>query len=317
MRTSMRLDRERTRRTLTFWLRPAFVLRGLTRFQRIAGFDRAVALAAGALTALIPLAIVASAVLPHVDAAVAARTIINRYGLTDGGADAVRNVLSPSGGAGTDVSVIGAVLLVLAMLSFSRGIQRLFEQAWELRPLGVRNTANDLIWIAGLVVYLAFSWWIHGLIDHGRVQIVANAVLAPVTAIFLLWSGLVLSAKRLERATLRPFAILGAVLLAGYLIGAALYLPHLFSSYASRYGVIGAVLAMISSLFGLMVVLVASAALGREVFEELSRIRRGERPPEDEVRREWNALLDELRSHWQTLREQVDRRRHKASRGGR
>jgi hypothetical protein len=34
---------------------------------------------------------------------------------------------------------------------------------------------------------------------------------------------------------------------------------------ASRYGVIGAVLAMISALFGIMVVLVASAAAGRVV----------------------------------------------------
>jgi hypothetical protein len=33
-------------RTLTFWLRPAFVLRVLNRFQLIAGFDRAMALAA-------------------------------------------------------------------------------------------------------------------------------------------------------------------------------------------------------------------------------------------------------------------------------
>jgi hypothetical protein len=99
------------------------------------------------------------------------------------------------------------------------------------------------------------------------------------------------------------------VLLAIYLIGAAVYVPHLFSTYASRYGVIGAVLAMISTLLGMMVVLVASAAIGREVSEELSRIRRGEPPPEDEVRREWNALVDELRSRWQTLREQLDRRR--------
>ena len=32
-------------RLLTFWLRPAFVLRALTRFQRMVGFDRAIALA--------------------------------------------------------------------------------------------------------------------------------------------------------------------------------------------------------------------------------------------------------------------------------
>ena len=49
-------------RTLTFWLRPEFVLRVVSRFQKVAGFDRAIALASGALTATIPLTIVASSV---------------------------------------------------------------------------------------------------------------------------------------------------------------------------------------------------------------------------------------------------------------
>ena len=63
-----------------------------------------------------------------------------------------------------------------------------------------------------------------------------------------------------------------------YSMGAAVYVPHLFSSYATRYGVIGAVFAMISSLFCMMVVVVASAASGREVYEELAASARGERP---------------------------------------
>ena len=48
-----------------------------------------------------------------------------------------------------------------------------------------------------------------------------------------------------------------------------MYAPHLFSSYATRYGVIGAVFVMISALFGFMVLVVASAALAREVTDEL------------------------------------------------
>ena len=55
------MNRERVVRTLTFWLRPEFVLRVVNRFQKVAGFDRSIALASGALTALIPLTIVASA----------------------------------------------------------------------------------------------------------------------------------------------------------------------------------------------------------------------------------------------------------------
>jgi hypothetical protein len=68
---------------------------------------------------------------------------------------------------------------------------------------------------------------------------------------------------------------------------------------------------MITTLFGLMVVLVAGATLGREVAEELDRIRRGERPPEDEVRQEWDALVRELRLRGETVRRHLHRARRK------
>lgn len=310
MTAGTRVDRERIGRILTFWLRPAFVLRVLGRFQRVAGFDRAIALASGALTALVSLAIIASAILPRVDARDVAHTIIARYGLTGRGAQAVRDVFSPAGGTSTDLSLLGVFLLLVAVLSFSRGVQRLVEQTWELRPLSVRNTLNDLVWIIGLVCFVAFSWWIRSLIDDSRLQVLANLVFIIPGALFLAWSGRVLSARRIPWRSLVPFAIVGAALLALAAIGSAAYVPHLFSSYASRYGAIGAVLAMISALFALMLVVVASAVIGREVADELDRIRRGERPPEDEVRREWAAILDGARSRWQSLRDRVEHVRH-------
>jgi len=73
--------------------------------------------------------------------------------------------------------------------------------------------------------------------------------------------------------------------------------------------VIGAVFAMISVLFCGMVTLVASAAAGREVGDELGRIRRGERPAENEVQRQWDEITAQARSRWDTLRIQVQRRR--------
>ena len=309
--TKFSVDHERIVRTLTFWLRPAFVLRVLNRFQLIAGFDRAMALASSALTALVPLAVLAGAVLPHVQAEGVANWVINRYALTGAGAEAVRDALAPSTATNTDVGLIGALLLVIAILSFARAMQRLFERTWELPPLSVRNTFNDLLWIAGLVAYLVISGVAHREIGTSRVQVGANLLLTPLTAIFLAWSGMVLSSRRIAAKAVAPFAIVASLALAVYFAGAAVYVPHLFSSYASRYGAIGAVFAMISALFGFMVALVASAALGREVVDELNRIRAGERPPDDEVRREWDALITEARSRWQTLREQIDRIRGK------
>ncbi len=294
--------RERILRTLTFWLRPEFVLRVLNRFQKIAGFDRAVALASASLTATIPLLIVTSAAVSQLGGKGTADRIIDRYELTGGGAEAVRDVFAPPSGVSTSLGVLGFLFLLVAVLSFGRAVQRLFEQTWELKPLSVRNTLNGAQWIAMLALYLGITGAIHGALGRGRLELTAALLDAPVTAAFLLWSGWVLSAKRIARGDLLPFAILGAVLLAAYSVAATVYVPGLFNTYATRYGVIGAVFAMISALFCVMVVIVGAASVGREVALELDRIRRGERPADDEVRRQWGEITADARARWQTVR---------------
>jgi uncharacterized BrkB/YihY/UPF0761 family membrane protein len=266
-----RVDRERVVQSLTFWLRPEFVLRVVNRFQKVAGFDRAIALASGALTATIPLTIVASAVASELGGKDTAERIIERYDLTGGGAEAVKDIFAPPGGSSTSIGILGFLFLMVAVLSFTRGVQRLVEQTWELEALSVRNTFNGLLWIGGLVLYLALSGILHAVLGRSRLELSAALLGAPVTAAFLVWSGRVLSAKRIEREDLLPFGILGAALLALYSVGATVYVPHLFSSYATRYGVIGAVFALISAFFCVMVVVVGSAAAGREIDDELGR----------------------------------------------
>jgi uncharacterized BrkB/YihY/UPF0761 family membrane protein len=306
-----RLNRERVRRTLTFWLRPEFVLRVVNRFQKVAGFDRAIALASGALTALIPLTIVTSAVTSQLGGKGTAERIIDRYELTGGGAEAVEDVFAPPSGTSTSLGIIGLLFLMVAVLSYTRGVQRLFEQTWELDPLGVRNTFNGLLWIGGLALYLGFSGALHAALGRSRLELSAALLATPLSAVFLVWSGEVLSAKRIGRRELLPFGIFGAVVLALYSVGATVYVPHLFSSYATRYGVIGAVFAMISALFCVMVVVVGAAAAGREISGELGRIRRGERPAEDEVRRQWDEITGQARSRWETLHERRRTRHEK------
>src|SRR3954469_18717556 len=308
-RERRRLDRKRVVRSLTFWLRPEFVLRVVNRFQKLAGFDRSIALASGALTATIPLVVVTSAVSSQLGGKGTAERIIDRYALTGGGAEAVSDIFSPPSGSSTSLGIIGFLFLMVAVLSFSRAVQRLFEQTWELKPLSVRNTSNGLLWIGGLSVYLALSGVFHAALGHSRLELTATLLATPLSAVFLAWTGWVLSAKRIARQALVPFALLGSALLALYSVGAAVYVPHLFSTYATRYGVIGAVFAMISALFCVMVVLVGSSAAGREVEIELDKIRRGEQPPEDEVRREWDMVIADAKSRWEVGRQQFDERR--------
>jgi membrane protein len=310
-----RMNRERVVRALTFWLRPEFVLRVVNRFQRVAGFDRSIALASGALTATIPLTILTSALATELGGKDTAERIIDRYDLTGGGAEAVTDIFAPPSGTSTTLGVAGFLFLIIAVLSFSRAVQRLFEQTWELEPLSVRNTFNGLLWIGGLTAYLSASGFIHAALGRSRLELSAALLAAPLSAVFVIWSGRVLSARRIPRRHLIPFGILGSALLAVYSVGATVYVPHLFSTYATRYGVIGAVFAMISALFCVMVVLVGSAAAGREVHDELNRIGRGERPAEDEVRRQWDEVTAAARSRWETLRDRIDERRRRRRAG--
>jgi uncharacterized BrkB/YihY/UPF0761 family membrane protein len=296
------IDRERVVSTLTFWLRPRFILRVINRFQRIAGFDRAIALGSSALTAIIPLAIVTSAISSRLGGKDTAERIIERYDLTGGGAEAVQAIFAPASGPSTSLGLVGFLFLLLAVLSFTRTVQRLFEQTWELKPLSVRNTINGLIWIGGLTVFIAASGLIRGVFGRSDLELTATIVTAPLTAAFLVFSGSFLSARRITRLDLIPFAVIGAAASAIYSVGASVYLPHLFSTYATRYGVIGAVFALISALFCIMVVVTAAAAAGREVSLELERIRRGERPADDEVRRQWDEITAQARARWKGLR---------------
>ncbi|WP_190014579.1 YihY/virulence factor BrkB family protein [Streptomyces lucensis] len=304
------INRERLVRTLTFWLRPAFALRVLNRFQKVVGFDRSMALASSALTALVPLGILAGAVLSNLVPHDTAERIIRRYGLTGAGAQAVDDLFSPAENASGGAGVFGLVFLTISVLSFARALQRLFEQTWQLRPLSVRNSRNGLYWILTLGGYVLVTGWISAALGGRRtLNLVPALVEAPVTAVFLVWSGWILSAKRIAWIELIPFGVTAAVLATLYSWGAALYMPHLFNTYASRYGVVGAVFAMLSALFAAMFLLVVSAALGRETAEELTRIRQGRRPSDHEVRQQWENVVEQTRSQWRSVRKHVSRPR--------
>ncbi|RAG87396.1 hypothetical protein DN069_01820 [Streptacidiphilus pinicola] len=266
------------------------------------------ALASSALTALVPMALLVASIAARFVPKDLADRIVSRYDLTGGGADAVRSMFSYTQGPGGSLSVFGSLFLIISALSFARASQRLFEQTWELSPLSVRNSLNGLLWLLALVVYGAAVGWLDAALG-GRLALAARACEVPLTAAFLVWSGWILTARRLPWPDLIPFGVSAALLSALYSFASAVYLPRLFSSYATRYGSLGAVFALITALFGAMLTLVAASALGREVHDELDRIGRGEAPPDGEIRQEWATVVGLARERWETAREDLARRR--------
>jgi uncharacterized BrkB/YihY/UPF0761 family membrane protein len=303
----MKLDRERVLRSLTFWLRPDFLLRCLRRFQQIEGFDRAIALASLTFSALIPLGIVVSGALSDHNIG---DHLVERFGLEGNGATAVNDLFDTGEDLASSFSVFSAFLLLVTILSFSRAIQRMFERTWELPPLSVRNTKNGLIWMCGLVVYAVITGVVRANYNSGVLEILTGTVLGLLSVVFVVWSGELLSNRRIRRHELLPAAILVAAVGGLMAIAGDIYVPRLFNSYADRYGAVGAVFALISWLFILMVGLVAAVAVGREVSSELDAIGRGEKPSNEQIEAEWaqvRAQAHEARrrvSDWRAERKQ-------------
>lgn len=307
----MQVPPNRILRELFFWLRPDFILRCLRRFQALEGFDRAIALASSAFTATIPLTILVGAILPSADAA---DSIINRYDLSSEGAQAVRDAFAPAQGSDAGLGVFSAFLLLFAVLSFARAVQRLIERAFELKPLSLRNTRNAALWIAGLVAFGLAEGLLAFVFENGILNVLGLAANGVLAVAFLVWTGRLLSANRVSDRDLLPMAILVSLGLVAYGVVSDVWVPRMFDSYASRYGVIGATFAIISALFGAMFIVVVMTAVGREVADEWERVRRGERPPEDAVQREWEALMNDLRARrdvW--LESRRERKEHAAA----
>ena len=149
-----------------------------------------------------------------------AERIIARYELTGGGAEAVRDVFLRPSGASVSLSVIGAFFLLVAVLSFARAMQRLFEQTWELKPLSVRNTFNGLLWVSGFLAFTVLGTAIHAVLGRGVLELTAAVVNMPVSAVFLAWERLDPSGERISLRALVLFAVVGSVALAIYSVGA-------------------------------------------------------------------------------------------------
>jgi membrane protein len=243
----------------------------LERLVAVQAVDRGVALGAQAFSALFPLLIVYSAVVPLADAHDFAQQIIDRLKLSGAAAQSVREAVAPPSTLSQSITVLGFLLVVASALSLARALQRLYELSYELPSAGIRGTPWHLLWILlipvyislrPLVVELAGGWW----------HIAGSLILG--FAVWLL-TPYVLLGRRLAWQRLLPSAVLAALgmtALAGFSI---VYLPHTISSSAQQFGTIGVAFALLSWLVLAGFVLVGSATGGAAALQWLEGRRPG------------------------------------------
>ena len=165
----------------------------------------------------------------------------------------------------------GILLLIVSALSFTRSIQRMYEQAWNLPPLGVRATPGGLQWLFVIVVWATLFAAIRRAVVNATgpagavtIVLVGNTVLWLITPILLL-------SRRVPWRRLLPTAILTAVAMTAISAWSLIYMPHLISKDSARYGPIGLALALVSWLVIVGFAIVLCTALGAEISESNPR----------------------------------------------
>jgi len=230
----------------------------VVRFLALQGIDRAVALAAQAFTALVPLMIVYSAVV-QADGRDFAGRIVTDFHLHGSAARAVRSAFAPAGEVAGQTSALGGLLLVVSALSFTRALQRLYQLTWDQRPLGLSAAKWGLAWLVMVVTVVTFRPLVlYGV--HGFWRLVLS--LAFAAAVWLI-TPYVLLGRRVGWRRLMPTALMTAVGITVLSISSALWLPRTIVSSAEQFGVIGVAFALLSWLVAVGVVLVGAAACGR------------------------------------------------------
>lgn len=252
-------------RVIAGWRRrveSTFVGRCLGTFLDLQGIDRAMALAAQAFTALIPLLLLVSTLAAGSDGVAAA--LIRRFHLTGDGAQAVQVLFSGSGIGGT--GALSVVLLVFSGVSLTRRLQRMYLQAWRLDPRpGLRGQLNAGLGLAAMVVEFGLLSLVRSLEAQLRG---AGGLGWPLTFLagFLLWTSIpwLLLDRRIPWRRLLPAGVLTALCVSVYGLATTIYMPPLIESYSRRYGIFGVTLALVGWLLAIALIVVAATVVAAE-----------------------------------------------------
>jgi membrane protein len=239
----------------------------IARFLSVQGIDRAMAIAAQAYSAFLPAVIVYASVLPRADNEDFADVLVDRFDLSGAAATSVQQAFAPAGAVESSITGIGVVLLLVSALSFTRGLQRLYEGVFGLPALGMRNTPRALLWLAFVGLVAAVRPLATGPFD-GVVRSVANVAIAVF--VWLVTPYLLLG-RRVPWRELVPTALLSAIGMTGVAVWSVIWMPRAFATSAQQFGMFGIGFAILAWFVAVACVLVVAAAGGALIAEKIGR----------------------------------------------
>jgi membrane protein len=238
--------------------------RCLGSFLAMQGIDRAMALSAQALTALIPLLLVVSALSPADGRDAVSNVVIGKFGLSGAAAQPVEQLFARP--ADSAIGGLSFALLVFSGVSLTRRMQRMYLQAWRLEMIpGVRAAVNGVTALTALVLDIALLALARSLVDHpsfGWGLEVPLSVLASL--VVWTWVPWLLLDRRIPWRRLVPVGALTGVSISLYGVATTIYMPRVMEANSERYGLFGVTLSLVGWLLCIALITVVATVVAAE-----------------------------------------------------
>ena len=247
----------------------------LGRLIEVQFLDRTVILGAQGFSAILPLFIVVSTISPHPGGDSPATVLVGKLGLGGAQMSSLQAAVAPPSSARASIGVLGVVLALLTATSFARALQRSYQLAWQLPPVGLRAAWRPLALVVGLALYIELLY-LFGRLVRG---VPAGSVLEDVVTFagaWALWTGAgwILLAGRVRPRLLAVGGLLTAVGFASLRRLSAFYLPSVVVSNQRQFGLLGVAFTLFSWLSACSFIIVVATVIGAVLAEDPGRLGR-------------------------------------------
>ncbi len=246
-------------------LERSFAGRCLRSFVELNGLDRALMIASQSFTALIPLLIVFSAVIPLRTGLSVADSLVEKFNLTGETAQVVQTVFAGSGSA--SIGIGSLLLLTYSGVSLTRRLQQMYQDAFALPGVrGLRGSATATLGLIVLLLEITVLYTMRTVVESLPLTWTFGTPLTALSGL-VLWTSVpyLLLDRRLPWRRLVPAGVLAGTAVSLYGILTTFYMPRLMTTYNERYGLFGVTVALVGWLLCVAFVVVAATVVAAEL----------------------------------------------------
>ncbi len=265
------------------WLERLLLWRIWERMLEIEFVDRSIALAGKAFVSFFPLLIVISAFVPARIHSSIVTAVTTRFGMQGPTLRMARGAFASSNDVKQATGVLGLVLAIFFVSSFTTALQRVYLRAWR-RPPRARAGSHwrGVTWLVAMVGSIALLGAVRGAAGNGLGLGLFAAVTLAVTVGLWWFTAWFLLCGEVRPRVLVPTGLITGIAITAFAASAPIWMPDVVTQNHAQFGFFGVALSLVTWFSGASMCVIVGACAGPVFAEDPgcvgSLVRGGDRP---------------------------------------